>query len=146
MPGSTTIFGPAAENNEIVHKTPEATIMSAKQPPPVAPRTTSVSIQSWQMATSGDTNYSENHHARSASMDSLESSGSSSSGSIAHQNSTTIEYIPTRIVGKTPKLPSHNPLQFVKVQSPLCRKVSICFILGNSFSCLSTLFFLTRIG
>ncbi|GIY22202.1 LIM and calponin domains-containing protein 1 [Caerostris darwini] len=55
-------------------------------------------------------------------MDSLESSGSSSSGSIAHQNSTTIEYIPTRIVGKTPKLPSHNPLQFVKVQSPLCRK------------------------
>ncbi|GFU18220.1 PDZ domain-containing protein [Nephila pilipes] len=96
------------------------------QPPPVAPRTTSVSIQSWQSATSGsDSNYGDNRHARSASMDSLESSGSSSSGggsSIANQQTTTIEYIPTRTAGKVSKVSSHNPLQFVKVQSPLYKK------------------------
>lgn len=37
------------------------------------------------------------------------------------QTSTDVngECIPTRIIGKTSKLSSHNPLQFVKVQSPL---------------------------
>ncbi|PRD36118.1 UNVERIFIED_CONTAM: hypothetical protein NCL1_09618 [Trichonephila clavipes] len=125
MPGSTTFFGPTAEDNEIVKKS-ESSLMSSRQPPPVAPRTTSVSIQSWQSATSGsESNYGDNRHARSASMDSLESSGSSSSGggsSIANQQSTTIEYIPTRTAGKVSKLPSHNPLQFVKVQSALYKK------------------------
>lgn len=125
MPGSTTFFGSTAEDNEIVKKS-ESNLMSSRQPPPVAPRTTSVSIQSWQSATSGsDSNYGDNRHARSASMDSLESSGSSSSGggsSIANQQPTTIEYIPTRTAGKVSKLPSHNPLQFVKVQSPLYKK------------------------
>ncbi|GBL83836.1 hypothetical protein AVEN_132710-1 [Araneus ventricosus] len=120
MPGSTSIFGSTAEDKEIV-KNPEPSLMSAKQPPPVAPRTTSVQIQSWQSANSGGDNW----HARSASMDSLESSGSSSSGggsSSANAHSTTVEYIPTRTVGKIAKLPPHNPLQFVKVQSPLYRK------------------------
>ncbi|XP_055926594.1 uncharacterized protein LOC129958281 [Argiope bruennichi] len=120
MPGSTSIFGSTAEDKEIV-KNPEPTLMSGKQPPPVAPRTTSVQIQSWQSANSGG----ENWHARSGSMDSLESSGSSSSGggsSSANPHSTAVEYIPTRTVGKIAKLPPHNPLQFVKVQSPLYKK------------------------
>ncbi|KFM81203.1 LIM and calponin domains-containing protein 1, partial [Stegodyphus mimosarum] len=126
MPGSTTLFR-ATTDNEIVNS-PQQNMMPSRQPPPVAPRTPSVTLQSWQSATSGgDSSFSDERHIRSASMDSLESSGSSSSGcgSVANHrsaDSNTGEYIPTRTVGKAPKLPSHNPLQFVKVQSPLYKK------------------------
>lgn len=128
MPGSTTLF-PATTNDEVAKKA-QHTMMGTRQPPPVAPRTTSITLQTWQQATSGgDGNYIEERYARSASTDSLESSGSSSSGGGNANNRITdvapVEYIPTRTTGMIQKLPSHNPLQFVKVHSPLYKKVKV---------------------
>lgn len=128
MPGSITFF-PATANDEVARKS-QPNMMGTRQPPPVAPRTTSITLQTWQQSTTGvDNNDGNDRYARSASTDSLESSGSSSSGSGSTNQRITdvtpVEYIPTRTVGKAPKLPSHNPLQFVKVQSPLYKKVKL---------------------
>lgn len=132
MPGSTTFF-PALTNDEVANKS-QHNMMGTRQPPPVAPRSTSITLQSWQQATSGgDSSYGDERYARSASTDSLESSSSSSSGGGNANNRITdignVEFIPTRTVGKTPKLPPHNPLQFVKVQSPLYIKVITYFVM-----------------
>lgn len=131
MPGSTTLF-PAIPKDEVIKK-PQHNMMGTRQPPPVAPRTTSITLQSWEQAASGgEANYGSERYARSASTDSLESSGSSSSGGGNANNRISevgsVEFIPTRTIVKTPKLPPTNPLQFVKVQSPLYIKVNIYFI------------------
>ncbi|KAG8176984.1 hypothetical protein JTE90_022534 [Oedothorax gibbosus] len=101
------------------NRSEETDNLMSTRPPPISARSVSVSLQSWP---TGDNGYG-NSHARSASMDSLESSGSSGSSSAgqsrSHVADTGTDYIATRTVGKTPKLPAHNPLQFVKVQSPL---------------------------
>lgn len=103
--------------------------VSKSQPPPVAPR---VTVQSWQPTPVAPLDGSLNiygNHVRSGSVDSLDSSSgssvssSSSSGSHTRQLSgDSGEFIPTRTLSKNPSVSAYNPLQFVKVQSPLYRK------------------------
>lgn len=103
--------------------------VSKPQPPPVAPR---VTVQSWQPTPVAPLDGSLNmygNHVRSGSVDSLDSSSgssvssSSSSGSHTRQHSgDSGEFIPTRTLNKNPSVSAYNPLQFVKVQSPLYRK------------------------
>ncbi|XP_015905827.1 serine-rich adhesin for platelets isoform X2 [Parasteatoda tepidariorum] len=126
MPGSTALF--QSDQDEETKKSEH--LASNKQPPPVVPRRATVTLQSWQSVTPTSESYGDNKHARSSSMDSLESSGSSSSGG-GYGISNNLcnepkmgEYIPTRLATKAPKPPS-NPLQFVKVQSPLYKKAEL---------------------
>lgn len=130
----------------------EATAAMGPQPPPVAPKSgaAKVTVQAWQsppkLVSESDDTSGYGHHVRCGSLDSVDSSsGSSTSSSNSHtrQLSNEGDYLAMRTTVKTPAPPPHNPLQFIKVNSPLYKKVRGMLIF--CFTCFFCIPFLSRL-